>query len=353
MARQAPLTGKEGVAMTAKLCIAILLAGTAIAQAAHAEELTVATGGGLIADAERAAFFVPTAKALGITFKEETIQNVRDVRIQVQSGAVTWDLAQLGLDECQLAAKEGLLEKIDRSVVSTDGIEATADMDYCIPAYYYSTVLAWNTATGQPMNSWADFFDAEKFPGARSVYKYPRGNLEMALLADGVAPDKLYPLDVDRAFKKLAQLKPEIQAWWDSGAQSAQLLKDGEVDYIQIWNGRASSVIRDGGKAGFTFNQGILTADTFAIPKGALHKATAMKALAMFLSPEQQAHFPLTVDYGPANQKAFATGVLPPERIAQINTSPENAKKQVKLDERWWAENTAAVLERWDNFMQQ
>ena len=198
--------------MTAKLCIAVLLAGTAIAQAARAEELTVATGGGLIADAERAAFFVPTAKALGVTFKEETIQNLRDIRVQVQSNAVTWDLAQLGLDECQLAAKEGLLEKIDRSIVSTDGIEAAADMDYCIPAYYYSTVLAWNTATGQPMNSWADFFDAEKFPGARSVYKYPRGNLEMALLADGVAPDKLYPLDLDRAFEKLAQLKPEIQA---------------------------------------------------------------------------------------------------------------------------------------------
>ena len=249
-----------------------LLAGTAIARSARAgEQLTVATGGGIIADAERAAFFVPTAKALGVTFKEETIQNLRDIRVQVQSNAVTWDLAQLGLDECQLAAKEGHARE-DRPQRRQHGRDRSpADMDYCIPAYYYSTVLAWNTKTGQPggktMKTWADFFDAEEFPGARSVYKYPRGNLEMALLADGVAPDKLYPLDVERAFEKLEQLKPEIQAWWDSGAQSAQLLKDEEVDYIQIWNGRASSVIRDGGKAGFTFNQGIMTADTFVIPR--------------------------------------------------------------------------------------
>jgi putative spermidine/putrescine transport system substrate-binding protein len=77
-----------------------------------------------------------------------------------------------------------------------------------------------------------------------------------------------------------------------------------------------------------------------------------MKALALFFSPEQQAHFPLTVDYGPANLKAFDTKVLSPEQIARINTSPENVKSQIKLDEAWWAENNAAVLERWDNFMQ-
>jgi putative spermidine/putrescine transport system substrate-binding protein len=339
--------------MTKTLWAAVLLAGTALSHTAGATELTVATGGGIIADAERAAFFEPTSKALGVTFKEETIQNVRDIRVQVQSGAVTWDIAQLGLDECQQAVKEGLLEKIDRSVVNTDGIESPTDMDYCIPAYYYSTIIAWNTKTGQPMTSWADFFDIEKFPGARALFKYPRANLEMALLADGVEPDKLYPLDVDRAFAKLETIKPEIEAWWDSGAQSAQLLKDGEVDYIQIWNGRASSVVRDGGAAGFTFNQGIMTGDAFVIPKGAPNRDLAMKALAMFFSPEQQAHFPLTVDYGPANRKAFDTGVLPPERIAQINTAPENAATQVKLDEIWWAENTATVLERWDNFMQQ
>ncbi len=335
---------------------AALLSGMAFIGTAQAQQLTIATGGGIIADAQRRAFFEPTSKALGITFKEETIQNLRDIRLQVQSNAVTWDLAQLGLDECQQAIKEGLLEKIDRSVVDTSGISSATDMDYCIPVYYYTTVLAWNTKTGQPdgnkMQSWADFFDTKKFPGARSVFKYPRGNLEMALLADGVAPDKLYPLDVDRAFRKLEQLKPSIDAWWDSGAQSAQLLKDGEVDYIQIWNGRASSVIRDGGQAAFTYNQGILTGDALVIPKGARHKDGAMKALAMFLSPQQQAHFPLTVDYGPANKKAFEAGVLNAEQVARINTSPENMKTQIQLDEKWWAENTTKILERWDNFMQ-
>lgn len=357
MAKQDNLRDKGEDRMQKQIAIAAVSMALSGLSVVAAEELTVATGGGIIADAERVAFFEPTAKALGITFKEETIQNVQDIRLQVQSKAVSWDLAQLGLDECMQAAKEGLLEKIDLSVVNTDGIKATSDTNYCIPAYYYSTVLAWNTDSGQPgdaqMKSWADFFDTEKFPGARSLFRYPRANLEMALLADGVPADKLYPLDIDRAFKKLESIRPNIDAWWDSGAQSAQLLKDGEVDYIQIWNGRVASVIKDGGKAAFTFNQGIMTADTFAIPKGAPNKDLAMKALAMFLAPEQQALFPLHIDYGPSNTKAFDTGIVPPERAKQINTSPENLAQQIQLDEKWWSENTAEVLERWDNFIQQ
>ncbi len=93
-----------------------------------------------------------------------------------------------------------------------------------IGQFYYSTVMAWNTDTvgkdGAKPTTWADFYNVEKFPGTRSVYDHPRGNLEIALLADGVDPAKLYPLDVDRAFKKLATLKPSIGIWWNSGAQS-------------------------------------------------------------------------------------------------------------------------------------
>ena len=55
---------------------------------------------------------------------------------------------------------------------------------------------------------WADLFDTAKIPGKRTFYKWSApGVLEIALLADGVAPDKLYPLDLDRAFKKLDTIK--------------------------------------------------------------------------------------------------------------------------------------------------
>ena len=114
----------------------------------------------------------------------------------------------------------------------------------------------------------------------------------MALIADGVPMDKLYPLDVDRAFKKLEQLKPHVLVWWNSGAQSAQVLKDGEVDMVAAWNGRIQALETEpegkGGKIKTTFNQQILVSDCWMIPKGAPNKDLAMKAIAIMIAARGQ-----------------------------------------------------------------
>ncbi|WP_134500247.1 ABC transporter substrate-binding protein [Microvirga pakistanensis] len=332
--------------------ILIALAIATAGSTANGAELLVATGGGIIAHAEREALFSPAEKELGIKIKETTIDGLQDVRVQVQSNSVTWDISQMSLEECMMASKEGLLEKIDTSIVSTEGFDKNVVTEYCIPAYYYSTVIA-SASNLKQAKSWADFFDAENFPGDRSIYNSPRYNLEAALLADGVPADKLYPLDLDRAFRKLEALKPHITVWWQSGAQSAQLLKDGEVDYIGMWNGRAAAAIKDGAKATFTFNQAILSADCFVILKGAPNKELAQKALAIFFAPGPQAHLPLYVDYGPANAKAFSVaGVLSDADKARVNTSPENKKTQVVQSEAWWGEHGQEAVERWENFRQ-
>ncbi len=310
----------------------------------------------MLQDAQRKAFFEPAAKALGIQVKETTATGLQDVRVQVQSGSVTWDLVDISAEECALGEKEGLLEPIDYNVVKADGINKSMVHKDWVGQFYYSTVMAWNAATvgknGAQPQSWVDFFDVKKFPGDRAVYDHPRGNLEIALLADGVDPAKLYPLDADRAFKKLAQLKPSISVWWSSGAQSAQLAKDGEVDFIEIWNGRFAGAKRDGAKFNSTYNQGLLMADCFLIPKGAPHKDLAMKALAMFLSPEPQAHFAQYIDYGPINAKAFDTGILNDADRKRVNSSPENLAKQVIINDAWWGEHGAEMMERWQNFKQ-
>jgi spermidine/putrescine-binding protein len=126
----------------------------------------------------------------------------------------------------------------------------------------------------------------KKFPGARSLRNSPAQNLEAALIADGVALDKLYPLDVDRAFKKLEEIKPHITVWWTSGAQAAQLAKDGEVDLMGIWSNRMQSVIDDGAKAAYGYEGGIMIPDCFFIPKGAKKRDLAVKAIAVAASPE-------------------------------------------------------------------
>lgn len=302
-----------------------LLASTVLLlpQAARAEEgITVASWGGVYQDAERAAFFEPAAKALGITIKEETLSGIVDVRLQVQSGAVTWDIAELGSSDCAQGAKEGLFEPLDFNVINKDGFVAGSYSDYWVGSMFYSVVLAWNNAKygANPPNSWADFWDVKKFPGTRSLHNAPGGPLELALLADGVEKDKIYPLDVDRAFKKMEEIKSAITVWWTSGAQTTQLLKDGEVDMIAIWVSRAIAAKKAGADIGFTFDQGELDYGCFVIPKGSKKKDLAMKALALFTSPELQANIPQHIDYGPINVKAFETGKIPQDMLAGLNS---------------------------------
>ena len=184
--------------------------------------------------------------------------------------------------------------------------------DYCVGGDVFSTVLAWNTKTygDKGPQSWADFWDVKKFPGKRSYRKGVAGALEPALMADGVPPDKVYevlsrPAASTRAIKKIKELKPHVAVWWSSGAQHAQLMKDGEVDMITGWNGRFDVAAKDGAKVAYTFNQALLDYDCYAIAKGAPNKDLAMKFLAEISKPQYQAEFTKYITYGPTNKKAY------------------------------------------------
>jgi putative spermidine/putrescine transport system substrate-binding protein len=227
---------------------------------------------------------------------------------------------------------------------------------YSVAYEFYSSVLAYSqkkfSAEAAP-NSWADFWDVKKFPGRRALRNHPIATLEAALMADGVAPDKLYPLDVDRAFKKLEEIKPNITVWWTSGAQSAQLLNDGEVDMVMAWNGRVSALTKEGAKVAFTYNQGVLQSTSLCILKDAPNLATAVRFLNEAVDPIHQANLPLHIDYGPANPKAFDTGVIKAERAAQLPSAPENAAKQALMSYAWWSSPAGEAAEkRWVGFMQ-
>jgi len=315
--------------------------------------ITFTSFGGAFQDAQRKALLEPTAAAMGITILEDTLTGIAEVRAQVLAGAVTWDIVDLGLADCAAAQAEGILEPLDYSIISTEGFDPAAYSDAWAGIIYFSTVLAYSNDhfTGEKPNSWADFWDVEKFPGARSLRNNPVTTLELALIADGVPLDQLYPLDLDRAFAKMDQIKPHIDVWWTSGAQSAQLIADGEVDMISIWNGRLDAVVADGVNAGYTYNQGAAALDCLAIPKGAPNKDLAMKALAMMLAPEQQAQMPQYINYGPTTSLAFDLGVITPEQMAISPSAPDNLAVQFITNADYWAQNRQMVQERWDAFM--
>ncbi|SEE70430.1 putative spermidine/putrescine transport system substrate-binding protein [Rhizobiales bacterium GAS188] len=318
-------------------------AGTLLAAPASAQQLTVVSFGGSYQEAQSKALFQPAAKAMGITIKEETYAGIADLRLKVKAGAVTWDIVASGSGSAARAGAEGILEKLDYKTIDVSHFVRGTSQDYCVGGDVFSTVLAWNTKTygDKGPQSWADFWDVKTFPGKRAYRNAVAGALEPALMADGVAADKVYevlsaPGGIERAIKKIKELKPNIAVWWASGAQHAQLMKDGEVDMITGWNGRFDVAAKDGGKVAYTFNQGLLDYDCYAIAKGAPHKDLAMKFLAEISKPQYQAEFTKYITYGPTNSTAYDLGAIEPGYAKKLPSYPDNAAKQLVIDLDWY-----------------
>jgi putative spermidine/putrescine transport system substrate-binding protein len=327
------------------------------AMAAQADEVVFVSQGGAYQEAQTKAILDPVAEKTGITVKQDSSPDAwPQIRTQAETGKPIWDVVDTPTKDCLRGGEQGMIEKLDLSKMpNVAAMPAEYRNDYSVAYEFYSSVLAYNPKAfpdGAPQ-SWADFWDVKKFPGTRALRNYPLATLEAALLADGVTPDKMYPLDVDRAFRKLAEIKPHVSVWWTSGAQSAQLLADGEADMVMAWNGRVSAVKAEGASVDFTYNQGMLQYTSLCILKNAPHAETAVKFVDAALDPEIQANFPAYIDYGPANPKAYATGKITPERAAEMPSAPDNAAKQVLVSTEWWASPEGEkALARWAEFIQ-
>jgi putative spermidine/putrescine transport system substrate-binding protein len=341
----------------AVMCAAIALEAPEVR--AQQKTITVSSWGGAFQRAQREAWFNLVEKELGITIKEDTTSGIADVRAQVASGRPTWDLSTQGAYTCGILEKEGKLEPLDPAIVNTGGIPADLKSESWASQIVYSVAIGWREKAfgGRKPTGWAAFWDQKNFPGQRSLRRHPIYNLEAALIADGVPMDKLYPIDVDRAFKKLEELKPHILVWWNSGAQSVQVLQDGEVDMVAAWNGRIQAAMAEkeakGGKLNITFDQQMLVSDCWLIPKGAPNKELAMKAMAIMLRPEVNARIANFINYAPSNLKAYDTGVIPKEKLSDLPNAPGNAEKGFILNVDWWVANADEMVKRFDAFLQQ
>ncbi len=347
----------------------MLGAGTALAgilaisagwsNGAHAEEqVTIASWGGSYQEAQSKALFKPAEEATGIKVVEETYGGMADVRLKVNANAMTWDIVASGSGSAAHAGAEGLLEELDYSIIDVSNFPPHLKQPHCVGGDVFSTVMAWNSETygDNAPQSWADFWDVEKFPGKRSYRNKVAGALEPALMADGVPPEKVYEVlssegGIERAIDKIRELKPHIAVWWSSGAQHAQLMKDAEVDMITGWNGRFDNVNKDGGKVAYTFNQALLDYDCFAIPKGAPNKDTAMKFLAEISKPEYQANLPLYITYGPTNDKAYEIGKIDEAVAKTLPSYPANAAMQLPIDIEWYAKNEQRAAELYQEML--
>lgn len=328
------------------------------AASAQASDLTIASWGGAYQKAQSEALFQPAAKALGIKIKEVTYNGMADVRLQVQTGAVTLDIVAGGTGSAAHAGAEGLLEPLDYKVIDVSHFYPGMATKYCVGGDVFSNVFAYSTAKygANPPKTWADFWDVKKFPGKRAYRGGVAGALEPALMADGVPPDQVYKVlstdaGLKRAIDKIRQLKPYIAVWWTSGAQQAQLMKDGEVDMTTGWNGRFDDIIKSGAKVAYTFNQAIYDSDCFSIPKGAPHKAEAMRFLAEISKPQYQAALTKYITYGPTNKDAYKNGLISEAVAKTLSSAPANAAMQIPLDASWYEKNEAKATAMYQDMM--
>jgi putative spermidine/putrescine transport system substrate-binding protein len=272
--------------------------------------LTFASFGGVYQEAQREGWLVPYTALTGVQFTESEESSNATIKAQVESGNVSWDVVDVGND-FGLDGNADLLEPLDYTLIKQDEILEGFATTYRVGDITYGVVLAYNTdkTAGKVPEGWADFFDTTKIPGKRGLWKYSTGGvLEFALMADGVKPADLYTpkLDVDRAIKKLDTIKDDI-VWWESGAQSQELIGSGEVAMSMIWNGRGYSAKHTDNKpVEMQWNQQILTADYFVVPKGTPNKQVAMEFIAWATCANNNAAVSNKIPYGPTNKNSKA-----------------------------------------------
>jgi putative spermidine/putrescine transport system substrate-binding protein len=318
---------------------------------AQASEVTVVNFGGANGKAQKVAYVDPFEKAtgnkiVGVEYNGEQAK----IKAMVEAKKVTWDVVEVESPDVARGCDEGLFEKLDYAKIGNKADFTPAAIHECgIGTFVWSTVMAYDgDKLKTAPTTWADFWDVKKFPGKRGMRKGARYNVEFALMADGVAPGDVYKVlktkeGADRAFKKLSDLKANIQ-WWEAGAQPPQFLVAGDVVMTTAYNGRIDAAQREGKHLKITWTGGIYDLDYWVMPKGTPNKEAALKFIALASSPAAQAEYAKNIAYGPTNTKALA--MLDAKVLSQLPTAPANAKTALQFNVSFWADQGEALEKR-------
>ncbi len=336
-----------------------------------AESITVVSWGGAYTKSQVEAYHKPFTEKTGIKINSEDYNGgMAQVKAQVKSGKVVWDLVDVELSDAVRGCDEGLLEEMDHSMLpaAPDGTPAKSDFiegtlhDCAVSTIVWSTVYAFDKSkfSGKHPSTMKDFFDVKNFPGKRALRKGPKPNLEMALMGDGVPASQVYKVlstqaGVNRAFRMLDSIKDHV-VWWETGAQPPQLLADGEVVMTTVYNGRIFNAIAVEKKPfEIVWDGQVWDLDLWVMPKGAPNKAAAMKFVAFSTDTQRLADQGSWISYGPARKSsASIIGNHATEGFAMSShmpTAPANFKNALQNDFEWWADNQDELNERFNNWL--
>ncbi|MBW8639968.1 extracellular solute-binding protein [Hoeflea sp. WL0058] len=345
----------------------LLIAATALTMsvpAAFAEDMTIVSWGGAYSDSQNNAYHKPYMAMhpdVNIINDESSNEAVAKLRAMNEAGNVTWDVVDVVASDAIRLCDEGLAVEIDPDkdlAPAPDGTPASEDFgdllvsECFIPQIVYSTTFGYRTdkVGDEPPTDICAVFDTEKYPGKRSLEKRPINNVEWALLCDGVAKEDIYdvlstPEGVDQALAKLDTIKDDV-IWWSAGAETPQLLADGEVVMGSTYNGRLFSVIEEQDQpVAMLWDAQVFDLDGWIIPAGLPEDRlkAAMDYIYFATDTQRLADQAKYISYGPA-RKSSAPLVgkhadLGIEMAPHMPTDPNNAKNTFLYNYEWWADN--------------
>jgi len=353
-----------GLSAAAILGVMTLIIETA--KADDAKPVTIVSWGGAYTKSQVEGYHKPFTAKTGIPITNVDYNGgIAEVKAQVESGNVVWDVVDMEVGDALRACDEGLLEPLDPASfpAAPDGTPATDDFypealtECWATSIIFSTVIAYDDSKvgASKPNTVGDFFDLEKFPGKRGLRKQnPKATLEMALLADGVVPEDIYevlatPEGLDRAFAKLDTIKSNV-VWWEAGSQPVQLLADGEVAMTLVYNGRLFDAVTAEKKPfKIVWDGQVSEYDTYVMVKGAPNKDAAMEFLKFATDTPQLAAQASWIAYAPARKSSLplvGKNASNGEDMLPNLPTPDKGR-MITVDPRFWADHQDEINQRW------
>lgn len=350
--------------MVFRLGVAIAGALLSFSLAAQ-EQLNVVSWDGAYVKSQILGFIRPYETASGV--RVNVLQysgGIEEIRRQVRSWNVQWDVVDLELFDAIRACEEGLLEKIDPAMLPSapDGTQVNEDfisaslMPCGVGSVVASTVVGYDRKGFEKKpQSIKDFFDLDKFPGRRGLRRTPLVNLEWALIADGVKRDKVYqvlstPAGVDRAFDVLSRLKPYID-WWETGQDAVRMLETGQVAMSSVFSGRIPAAVDRGEPLEILWDHQVWVYDVWGIPRHGRNIDRAKDFIQFATSTPSLARQASYIPYGPVRQSSLE--LIEPELRAQLPTAEQNMTTAIEMDAQWWSENLEQLNLRFERWLEQ
>ena len=329
------------------------------------EAITVVSWGDTYGRAQTLALFHPYTDKTHVDVKVANYGGgLKEIAAQVASGDVEWDVVDLELEDAAAACRQGLLERLDGIELPPGAKGEAAQRDFVpgalgpcwVGSMVYSQIIAFDTASFASVapSKLIDFFDLTRFPGSRGLRDGPKYNLELALMADGVPPWRVYSVlatdgGVSRAFAKLDAIKPSI-LWWRRAAEPAEMLARGQVAMTTALNARVFSIEAEP-KIRTIWDGQLYQLDVFGIPRGDANKRRALEFIRFATGPAPLAEQARYLPYGPARLSSLALVRPNPETNADtrlnLPTARQNFGRALAVDPDWWAKHGPALEARW------